>query len=136
MVMMSEAWLQGRIVCWQVKSGEDPLDGSEDVENAVLYYNQAVLYFKLKQYRAALSILDRGFQYIEPPGKFPQQWGDGLIHSHWGTGWLTQWGTGSWPQTLLKGCVFVALSVSGMVPQAVVICLILHCFESMQLKAW
>ncbi|XP_070200539.1 CCR4-NOT transcription complex subunit 10-like isoform X2 [Littorina saxatilis] len=53
--------------CQMAKSGEDPLDGIEDVENAVLYFNQAVLNFYLKQYRAALGVLDRGFQYIEPP---------------------------------------------------------------------
>ena len=73
----SETWLQWWRMFWQVKSGEDPLDGSEDVENAVLYYNQALLYFRLKQYRAALAILDRGFQYIEPPGRLPCWWGRG-----------------------------------------------------------
>ncbi|XP_076448993.1 CCR4-NOT transcription complex subunit 10-like isoform X2 [Babylonia areolata] len=53
--------------CQLAKNSEDPLDGIEDVDNAVLYYNQAVLNFVLKQYRTALAILDRGFQYIEPP---------------------------------------------------------------------
>jgi CCR4-NOT transcription complex subunit 10 len=54
----------------QAKSTDDPLDGIEDVENAVMFYNQAVVYFHLKQYRAALAVLDKGFQYIEPPGQY------------------------------------------------------------------
>lgn len=54
-------------VCQMAKSADDPADAIEDVDNAVMYYNQAVLNYHTRQYRAALRVLDRGFGYIEPP---------------------------------------------------------------------
>ncbi|PVD21225.1 hypothetical protein C0Q70_19396 [Pomacea canaliculata] len=51
----------------------DPSDGVEDVDNAVLYYNQAVLNYHMRQYRAALHILEKGFHYIEPPDELLAQ---------------------------------------------------------------
>lgn len=48
---------------------DEPVDGIEDVDNAVLYYNQAVVNYHMRQYHAALNVLAKGFQYIEPPGR-------------------------------------------------------------------
>lgn len=38
----------------------------DDADYAVVYYNKAVLLYHEKQYRAALSILEKLFKYIEP----------------------------------------------------------------------
>ena len=35
----------------------------EDVDHSVLYYNQAIILYHLRQYRASLNILDRLFQF-------------------------------------------------------------------------
>ena len=40
----------------------------DDADYAVVYYNKAVLLYHEKQYRAALSILEKLFKYIEPIG--------------------------------------------------------------------
>ena len=40
----------------------------EDVDHSVLFYNQAIILYHLRQYRASLAILDRLFQYIDPLG--------------------------------------------------------------------
>lgn len=47
----------------------EDLDSLEDVEHCVIYYNQAVLLYHLKQYSAALKIMHKIFSFIEPMGK-------------------------------------------------------------------
>lgn len=48
----------------------DDLDALEDVEYCVIYYNQAVLQYHLKQYTSALKIMNKVFTFIEPMGKY------------------------------------------------------------------
>ncbi|KAK7498125.1 hypothetical protein BaRGS_00010713 [Batillaria attramentaria] len=60
-------------VCQMAKSNDDPVDGIEDVDNAVMYYNQAVLNYHTRQYHTALQVLSKGFQYIEPPDELLAQ---------------------------------------------------------------
>ena len=40
----------------------------EDVDHSVLYFNQAIILYHLRQYKASLAILDRLFQFIDPLG--------------------------------------------------------------------
>ena len=47
----------------------DNSDSLEDVDHSVLYYNQAVILYHLRQYKAATKVLDKLFQFIEPLGK-------------------------------------------------------------------
>ena len=47
----------------------EDVDSLEDVEHCVIYYNQAVLLYHLKQYSAALKIMHKIFSFIEPMGK-------------------------------------------------------------------
>lgn len=47
----------------------EDVDSLEDVEHCVIYYNQAVLLYHLKQYGAALKIMHKIFSFIEPMGK-------------------------------------------------------------------
>lgn len=47
----------------------EDLDSLEDVEFCVIYYNQAVLLYHLKQYTIALKIMNKVFSFIEPMGK-------------------------------------------------------------------
>ena len=46
----------------------DVSDSLEDVDHSVLYYNQAVILYHLRQYKAATKVLDKLFQFIEPLG--------------------------------------------------------------------
>lgn len=46
----------------------DNSESLEDVDHSVIYFNQAVILYHLRQYKAALNILDKLFQYIEPLG--------------------------------------------------------------------
>ncbi|XP_024136956.1 CCR4-NOT transcription complex subunit 10 isoform X1 [Oryzias melastigma] len=41
-------------------------DGLDDVENSLLYYNQAVICYHLKQYSEAISIGEKLYQFLEP----------------------------------------------------------------------
>ncbi|XP_024136957.1 CCR4-NOT transcription complex subunit 10 isoform X2 [Oryzias melastigma] len=47
-------------------------DGLDDVENSLLYYNQAVICYHLKQYSEAISIGEKLYQFLEPFEKFAQ----------------------------------------------------------------
>ena len=46
----------------------DNSDSLEDVDHSVLYYNQAVILYHLRQYKAATKVLNKLFQFIEPLG--------------------------------------------------------------------
>ncbi|KAM4580339.1 CCR4-NOT transcription complex subunit 10 isoform 2-T2 [Odontesthes bonariensis] len=52
-------------------SAEDA-DGLDDVENSLLYYNQAIIYYHMRQYSEAISIGEKLYQFLEPFEKFAQ----------------------------------------------------------------
>ncbi|XP_047455220.1 CCR4-NOT transcription complex subunit 10 isoform X2 [Mugil cephalus] len=52
-------------------SGED-VDGLDDVEYSVLYYNQAIIHYYMRQYSEAISIGEKLYQFLEPFEKFAQ----------------------------------------------------------------
>ncbi|XP_075216340.1 CCR4-NOT transcription complex subunit 10 [Lycorma delicatula] len=54
------------VVCAQAHLNIEDLDALEDVEYCVIYYNQAVLLYHLKQYTSALKIMNKVFTFIEP----------------------------------------------------------------------
>uniref|UniRef100_A0A1W7RIM2 CCR4-NOT transcription complex subunit 10 n=1 Tax=Agkistrodon contortrix contortrix TaxID=8713 RepID=A0A1W7RIM2_AGKCO len=50
----------------QVHSAVEEMDGLDDVENSMLYYNQAVILYHLRQYTEAIIIGEKLYQFIEP----------------------------------------------------------------------
>uniref|UniRef100_A0A4W3J4Q4 CCR4-NOT transcription complex subunit 10 n=1 Tax=Callorhinchus milii TaxID=7868 RepID=A0A4W3J4Q4_CALMI len=50
----------------QVHSSLEEMDGLDDVENSMLYYNQAIIFYHLRQYTEAISIGEKLYQFIEP----------------------------------------------------------------------
>lgn len=46
----------------------DDADGLDDVENSLLYYNQAIIHYYLRQFSEAISIGERLYQFLEPFG--------------------------------------------------------------------
>ncbi|XP_076004653.1 CCR4-NOT transcription complex subunit 10 isoform X2 [Genypterus blacodes] len=52
-------------------TGED-VDGLDDVENSLLYYNQAIIHYHMRQYSEAISIGEKLYQFLEPFEKFAQ----------------------------------------------------------------
>lgn len=54
------------LVCSQAHVNIENLDSLEDVEHCVIYFNQAVLLYHLKQYSTALKIMQKVFSFIEP----------------------------------------------------------------------
>lgn len=55
----------------QVHSAVEEMDGLEDVENSMLYYNQAVILYHLRQYTEAIAVGEKLYQFIEPFGMLP-----------------------------------------------------------------
>lgn len=53
---------------FQVHSVVEEMDGLDDVENSMLYYNQAVILYHLRQYTEAISVGEKLYQFIEPFG--------------------------------------------------------------------
>ncbi|XP_033754532.1 CCR4-NOT transcription complex subunit 10-like isoform X2 [Pecten maximus] len=53
-------------VCLMANVNINNSESLEDVDHSVIYYNQAVVLYHLRQYKAALNILDKLFQFIEP----------------------------------------------------------------------
>lgn len=53
---------------FQVHSAVEEMDGLDDVENSMLYYNQAVILYHLRQYTEAISVGEKLYQFIEPFG--------------------------------------------------------------------
>uniref|UniRef100_A0A8C0AWQ4 CCR4-NOT transcription complex subunit 10 n=1 Tax=Buteo japonicus TaxID=224669 RepID=A0A8C0AWQ4_9AVES len=49
-----------------VHSVVEEMDGLDDVENSMLYYNQAVILYHLRQYTEAISVGEKLYQFIEP----------------------------------------------------------------------
>ncbi|XP_006890681.1 PREDICTED: CCR4-NOT transcription complex subunit 10 isoform X2 [Elephantulus edwardii] len=50
----------------QVHSAVEEMDGLDDVENSMLYYNQAVILYHLRQFTEAISVGEKLYQFIEP----------------------------------------------------------------------
>lgn len=48
----------------------EDIDGLDDVENSILYYNQAVIHYHMRQYSEAISIGEKLYQFLEPFGMF------------------------------------------------------------------
>ena len=61
----------------------DNSESLEDVDHSVIYFNQAVILYHLRQYKAALNILDRLFQYIEPLGNISILNNAFTVHQFW-----------------------------------------------------
>ncbi|XP_064599007.1 CCR4-NOT transcription complex subunit 10-like [Liolophura sinensis] len=53
-------------VCQLSHIPSENAESVEDVDHGIIYYNQAVLLYRLHQYRASLTIVDKLFQFIEP----------------------------------------------------------------------
>ncbi|XP_063055756.1 CCR4-NOT transcription complex subunit 10 isoform X2 [Engraulis encrasicolus] len=47
-------------------------DGLDDVENSILYYNQAIIHYHMRQYSEAIVIGEKLYQFLEPFEKFAQ----------------------------------------------------------------
>ncbi|XP_044062434.1 CCR4-NOT transcription complex subunit 10 isoform X5 [Siniperca chuatsi] len=50
----------------QVHTSAEDVDGLDDVENSLLYYNQAIIHYHMRQYTEAISIGERLYQFLEP----------------------------------------------------------------------
>ncbi|XP_020789293.1 CCR4-NOT transcription complex subunit 10 isoform X3 [Boleophthalmus pectinirostris] len=50
----------------QMHSSAEDVDGLDDVENCMLYYNQAIVLYHLRQYSEAIAIAERLYQFLEP----------------------------------------------------------------------
>lgn len=56
----------------QMHTAVEEIDGLDDVENSILYYNQAVIHYHMRQYSEAISIGEKLYQFLEPFEKFAQ----------------------------------------------------------------
>lgn len=56
----------------QVHTSSEDIDGLDDVENSLLYYNQAIIHYHMRQYSEAISIGEKLYQFLEPFEKFAQ----------------------------------------------------------------
>ncbi|KAM7382356.1 hypothetical protein PAMP_002088 [Pampus punctatissimus] len=50
----------------QVHTSSEDVDGLDDVENSLLYYNQAIIHYHMRQYSEAISIGEKLYQFLEP----------------------------------------------------------------------
>uniref|UniRef100_A0A671U4Y9 CCR4-NOT transcription complex subunit 10 n=1 Tax=Sparus aurata TaxID=8175 RepID=A0A671U4Y9_SPAAU len=50
----------------QVHTSAEDADGLDDVENSLLYYNQAIIHYHMRQFSEAISIGERLYQFLEP----------------------------------------------------------------------
>lgn len=53
---------------FQVHTSSEDIDGLDDVENSLLYYNQAIIHYHMRQYSEAISIGEKLYQFLEPFG--------------------------------------------------------------------
>uniref|UniRef100_A0A8C9W3J7 CCR4-NOT transcription complex subunit 10 n=1 Tax=Scleropages formosus TaxID=113540 RepID=A0A8C9W3J7_SCLFO len=49
-----------------IHTSVDEMDGLDDVENSILYYNQAIIHYYMRQYTEAILIGEKLYQFIEP----------------------------------------------------------------------
>jgi len=52
--------------CRQANVNLESGEGLDDVDHSVLFFNQAIILYHLRQNKAALAILDKLFPYIDP----------------------------------------------------------------------
>uniref|UniRef100_A0A8C6KX04 CCR4-NOT transcription complex subunit 10 n=1 Tax=Nothobranchius furzeri TaxID=105023 RepID=A0A8C6KX04_NOTFU len=50
----------------RLHTSADDSDGLDDVENCLLYYNQAIILYHMRQYSEAISIGEKLYQFLEP----------------------------------------------------------------------
>ncbi|XP_074510572.1 CCR4-NOT transcription complex subunit 10 isoform X3 [Sebastes fasciatus] len=50
----------------QVHTSAEDIEGLDDVENSLLYYNQAIIHYHMRQYSEAIAIGERLYQFLEP----------------------------------------------------------------------
>ncbi|XP_036394731.1 CCR4-NOT transcription complex subunit 10 isoform X1 [Megalops cyprinoides] len=50
----------------QVHTAVEDIDGLDDVENSILYYNQAIIHYHMRQYSEAILIGEKLYQFLEP----------------------------------------------------------------------
>uniref|UniRef100_A0A8K9V7B7 CCR4-NOT transcription complex subunit 10 n=1 Tax=Oncorhynchus mykiss TaxID=8022 RepID=A0A8K9V7B7_ONCMY len=55
---------------YPVHTSMEDIDGLDDVENSLLYYNQAIIHYHMRQYSEAIAIGERLYQFLEPFEKF------------------------------------------------------------------
>lgn len=55
---------------YKVRTAVEDIDGLDDVENSILYYNQAIIHYHLRQYSEAIVIGEKLYQFLEPFGMF------------------------------------------------------------------
>ena len=56
-------------ISFQTHVNLDSIAGLDDVDQCVMYYNQAVMLYYSHQYGAALTIMDKLLQFVEPMGR-------------------------------------------------------------------
>uniref|UniRef100_A0A8D3DH12 CCR4-NOT transcription complex subunit 10 n=1 Tax=Scophthalmus maximus TaxID=52904 RepID=A0A8D3DH12_SCOMX len=56
----------------QVHTSAEDVDGLDDVENSLLYYNQAIIHYHMRQYSEAIAIGEKLYQFLEPFERFAQ----------------------------------------------------------------
>lgn len=56
----------------RLHTNTEDVDGLDDVENSLLYYNQAIIHYYMRQYSDAISIGEKLYQFLEPFEKFAQ----------------------------------------------------------------
>ncbi|XP_019220257.1 CCR4-NOT transcription complex subunit 10 [Oreochromis niloticus] len=50
----------------QVHTSAEDVDGLDDVENSLLYYNQAIIHYYMRQFSEAICIGEKLYQFLEP----------------------------------------------------------------------
>ncbi|XP_015212573.2 CCR4-NOT transcription complex subunit 10 isoform X1 [Lepisosteus oculatus] len=50
----------------QVHAAVEEMDGLDDVENSILYYNQAIVLYHMRQYSEAIAVGEKLYQFLEP----------------------------------------------------------------------
>ncbi|XP_061571147.1 CCR4-NOT transcription complex subunit 10-like isoform X1 [Cololabis saira] len=58
--------LTAALSLFQLHSSSEDADGLDDVENSLLYYNQAIINYYTRQYSEAISIGEKLYQFLEP----------------------------------------------------------------------
>ena len=56
------------VFVFQLHSSSEDADGLDDVENSLLYYNQAIIHYYTRQYSEAITIGEKLYQFLEPFG--------------------------------------------------------------------
>lgn len=72
----------------------EDIDGLDDVENSILYYNQAIIHYHMRQYSEAIAIGEKLYQFLEPFGMIQVNSNDCFCHGIVSVlkGYTTIWG--------------------------------------------